>query len=534
MYFMEDRMQMTINLENIKYFIYARRSTDREDRQLQSIPGQKKELFELAEYYKLKIVKIFEEYKSAKHANQRPTFTDMMKRIEYGEANGILCWDVDRLSRNYRDAGWIQDLLNESVIKSIRTPRKEYLPTDDLVGLCVESSNAAEYSKKLSINVKRGFRLKLERGWHPHRARNGYINIKKDGENIIAEDPDRFDMVQKMWEMVLSERYNVSDIEKIADKEWGFVTRKTKRMGGVKLTKARLYEMFSSPFYKGVYIKDGVEYQMNHNPIVTPEEWERVQYIIGRKKKPRSKAHSFAFRGPIFCGECGCLITAEEKTKEIIRTGQVKKYTYYHCTRRRKGVNCSQHRSIREDNLEAQILDWLGKVKINPKFIGWALEVLEKSQKDEIQNKEAIYANLQKRIIEIEKKMRNLIDMKLKGQLTDDEFNSTKNDLLNEKSNIETRLKDYNNNSNNRKEWMVEASNFTESLKIAFKNGSTVDKRTILQALGDNITLLDGRLYIELYEWLSPKITKPETEDPKTALEEGHQEIIREPVLAVK
>jgi site-specific DNA recombinase len=522
------------NIKNLNYILYCRKSSDDADRQIRSIGDQVDLLKSIAKDNDLKIVDIITEEKSARSPGNRSGFLKMIKDIEKGKANAILCWKYNRLTRNPIDDGKLRWLLQEEVIKSILTPVRNYLPEDNALLLSVEGGVSNQQSRDISTDVKRAFKAKIDKGWLPHRARNGYINVKKDGENIIAEDPDRFDMVQKMWEMILSERYNVSDIEKIADKEWGFVTRKTKRMGGVKLTKARLYEMFSSPFYKGVYIKDGVEYQMNHNPIVTPEEWERVQYIIGRKKKPRSKAHSFAFRGPIFCGECGCLITAEEKTKEIIRTGQVKKYTYYHCTRRRKGVNCSQHRSIREDNLEAQILDWLGKVKINPKFIGWALEVLEKSQKDEIQNKEAIYANLQKRIIEIEKKMRNLIDMKLKGQLTDDEFNSTKNDLLNEKSNIETRLKDYNNNSNNRKEWMVEASNFTESLKIAFKNGSTVDKRTILQALGDNITLLDGRLYIELYEWLSPKITKPETEDPKTALEEGHQEIIREPVLVGK
>ena len=90
---------------------------------------------------------------------------------------------------------------------------------------------------------------------------------------------------------------------------------------------------------------------MNHRPMVTEEEWERVQYILGRKNKPRIKKHNFTFRGPIFCGECGCLVTAETKTKKIIGTGEIKKYTYYHCTRRKKDINCSQHKKLIKDSL---------------------------------------------------------------------------------------------------------------------------------------------------------------------------------------
>ena len=88
----------------IKYFLYARKSSESEDRQVQSIDDQIKRLKELANNSKLKIVKIFEESKSAKKPDNRPIFEEMINRIENNEADGILCWQINRLSRNPIDS----------------------------------------------------------------------------------------------------------------------------------------------------------------------------------------------------------------------------------------------------------------------------------------------------------------------------------------------------------------------------------------------------------------------------------------------
>ncbi|MBN1299252.1 MAG: hypothetical protein JW997_06175, partial [Actinobacteria bacterium] len=68
------------------------------------------------------------------------------------------------------------------------------------------------------------------------------------------------------------------------------------------MSKARQYEMFSNPFYKGQYLFNGKVYKMNHNPMVTEEEFDITQDILGGKNKSRRKNHEFAYRGPIFCG----------------------------------------------------------------------------------------------------------------------------------------------------------------------------------------------------------------------------------------
>ncbi|MDO8591200.1 MAG: recombinase family protein, partial [bacterium] len=98
-----------------KYFLYARKSTDVEDKQVLSIESQLAELRTLAKHENLSISDEFIEKRSAKMPG-RPIFNDMLSRIQTGEAQGIICWKIDRLARNPVDGGQIQWLLQQGVI----------------------------------------------------------------------------------------------------------------------------------------------------------------------------------------------------------------------------------------------------------------------------------------------------------------------------------------------------------------------------------------------------------------------------------
>ena len=76
-------------MENQKYFLYARKSTDVEDKQVLSIDAQIAELRAFAQNERLEIVAEFVEKRTAKIPG-RPIFGEMMRRIEKGEASGIL------------------------------------------------------------------------------------------------------------------------------------------------------------------------------------------------------------------------------------------------------------------------------------------------------------------------------------------------------------------------------------------------------------------------------------------------------------
>ena len=84
-------------LEKIKYVLYARKSTESEERQILSIDSQIKEMLSLAEKEGLEIVEIRRESHSAKESGQRPVFKELLEDIKRGRFNGILTWAPDRL-----------------------------------------------------------------------------------------------------------------------------------------------------------------------------------------------------------------------------------------------------------------------------------------------------------------------------------------------------------------------------------------------------------------------------------------------------
>src|SRR3989338_1659159 len=273
----------------IKYFIYARKSTEGEDRQVQSIDDQLSRLKELARDLSLEIKTIYTESKSAKKPHNRPIFDAMLERVEKGEAQGILCWQINRLSRNPVDSGKLQWLLQQGIIKSIRTIDREYLPEDNVLIFNVESGVANQYILDLRKNVERGIQSKLKKGWLPCSAPLGYLNTKTElrGENYIINDPERFALLRKAWDLMLTGNYTPPQILEKLNNEWGFRTRTMKRKGSKPMSNSTIYRMFTNIFYAGILQYRGIEQQGKHAPMVSLEEFDRVQMLLGRKGRPR-------------------------------------------------------------------------------------------------------------------------------------------------------------------------------------------------------------------------------------------------------
>lgn len=184
-------MQATIP----RYFIYCRKSTEAEDRQILSIDSQISELKRHAVRKNLHIAAVLTEAKSAK-APGRPVFNSMMERFYRGEADGVLCWKLDRLARNPVDGGSIIWAMKQHDVKII-TPFQAYGQSEDnVVWMYLEFGMAQKYVDDLSKTVKRGLRAKAESGWFPGPTPPGYRNQEnEEGWNVIRKDTKRFPLV---------------------------------------------------------------------------------------------------------------------------------------------------------------------------------------------------------------------------------------------------------------------------------------------------------------------------------------------------
>ena len=117
----------------------------------------------------------------------------------------------------------------------------------------------------------------------------GYLNNSDRHGDPIVKDPERFELVKKMWNMMISGNYTVPKVLKVANEEWGFKLPKKGKTGDKPLTRSGLYHLFNNPFYYGLMKRGGMEHWGKHEPMITEEEFSVVQNLLNRNGTTRPK-----------------------------------------------------------------------------------------------------------------------------------------------------------------------------------------------------------------------------------------------------
>jgi site-specific DNA recombinase len=345
----------------VKYCLYARKSTESEERQVLSIDSQISEMLKLAEREGLEIVTMKRESHSAKETGQRAIFNEIVEEIKQKKFNGILTWAPDRISRNAGDLGKVIDLMDANILQDIRTYGQQFTnsPNDKFM-LMILCSQAKLENDNRGINVKRGLRTRVEMGLWPGMAPLGYLNQKlMDKKCQLAIDPARAPVIKKIFEKVAYEQWSGRKVYNWLRFELNFHTR-----GNRPLTLSGVYKILDNPIYYGPFEfpkKSGNWYQGKHTPIVDQELYDKAQAHLKRDQIVR-ETKEFSFTKLFTCGYCGSGISAEEKWKQL-KAGGSNRYIYYSCSRA-KDRNC-KNKYIREEDLITELLKILDKVNLN-------------------------------------------------------------------------------------------------------------------------------------------------------------------------
>ncbi len=355
--------------DNLKYCLYARKSTEAEEKQALSIDSQIKEMRQIAEREGLNVTEIRKESHSAKESGQRPVFEEILKDIDDGIFNAIITWAPDRLSRNAGDLGKLVDRIDQKKLAQIKTFGQTFTnsPSDKFLLMILCSQAKLENDNK-SINVKRGMRARCEMGLWPVQPPTGY---RKPNERLakceVEIDPDRAPIIKQIFEKIAYERWSGMRVYSWLRYEINFKTHR-----GFYLSIGNIFKIINNTFYYGRFEfpqGSGNWYEGKHEPIITKELFDDVRASI-KTQVIKSHGKEFAFTRIVKCGACGSGITADEKFKKL-KSGGVNRHVYYRCTKS-KDRKCTNS-AINEDDLlkefqkMASTLD-LNEVQLNEKL----------------------------------------------------------------------------------------------------------------------------------------------------------------------
>jgi DNA invertase Pin-like site-specific DNA recombinase len=495
----------------MNYFLYCRKSSESEDRQVLSIDSQRAEMERHAAAWDAKIVGTFEESQSAK-APGRPVFEKMLREIGKGKAEGIIAWHPDRLARNSVDGGRIIYLLDTGKLKDLRFATFSFENNSQgKFMLSIIFGYSKYYVDSLSENVRRGMRAKVEKGWLPNFAPAGYLNDRETGQ--IVPDPERFHAIQKMWYLMLTGEANPRRIWEMAKNEWGLTTRTRKRIGGLPFTQSAIYKILKNPFYAGIIEWEGKTHPGKHEAMVTLSEFDRVQELLGSPGRPRRKTYEFPYTGMIRCGECGFAVTAERKTN---RFGS--RYTYYHCSWRRLDYKCTQ-RSISEERLEEQMGQFILETALPERFHGFEMDRIDRLMAGDqdllLKQRQA----LQNQAAALDRQLANLKKLRIRDLLDDAEFLEERQNLTRERIRMAQEI-DKLDQADNRFEPDRLLVQFNKEAALRFRTGTPSEKRLIVQILGSNPRLRDRELKIDAAKPFRRWPSTPTDVDLRTFLHE--------------
>jgi site-specific DNA recombinase len=406
----------------MKYFLYCRKSTDTEDRQVLSLESQENELVRIAEANGLQIVEVMRESMSAKSVG-RPVFNGMLKMLASGKAEGIMCWKLDRLARNMIDGGQVMDLLQRSVIKEIRTYESTHQSSDNVLMLAVHFGMANQYIRDLSVNVKRGLRAKMDRGEWPNRAPLGYLHNTQRKTLIV--DPVMSLYVVRAFELYATGSYSIESLVQKLHEE-GLRTA-----SGHKVLKSTIHRVLNKSFYTGVMERDGRFFDGKHTPLISKDLYDQAQQVMNGTAHPKTQRLFFPLRGFLKCASCGCALTSTLK----------KGHQYYYCTNG-KG-NCLQHKSYLRENA---IYEMVGGILGSLQFSEQKIELMYQAAKEKLEHeggeKRHVLNRLQTLLSSLVAKETRLLDTFLEEQIPKELYDRKVSAIQHERIELQRQIRE--------------------------------------------------------------------------------------------
>ncbi len=454
--------------------IYCRKSTDRDDKQQNSLESQMNACMRTIETNNFVVVDTLIESASAKKSGKRPFFDSLLSICKQKKVDYIVVDEASRLSRNNTDSAKILGLLEEGYIKWIYTTSQRYFweQASELFMLLLSFGMAKFDNDTRARNIKARMITCAEKWRCLWKAPFGYKNVTilKDGQvsrKGVLRDPLHWPIVEHIFRMRGLEKKSLVDISNTCKSLYGTNIKHNFTVQG-------LSKLLQNPFYIGMMRYSGKTYQGEHEGIIATSLFEKVQrlemgYYSHDKEIPEwHPSLSYLFKWRIRDAD-GIILTAEVKKN---------KYIYY----RSQNLRSSCKVNISQISIENSIIEKLKEIHFSKPLYEKVMKIACKYLEKKNNHIEALETEIQKEIGLLVARDNRLLNGYLEGLIDPKTYESSHNEINEKKTILEARkIEARKTKADNFTKKITEMFELVENLSENYKQGNHNKKISLLQ-----------------------------------------------------
>jgi len=457
-------------------FSYIRVSTTKQGEHGVSLQEQQEAIQRYALRQNLTIVRSFEEQETAAKRG-RPVFTQMLRLLKRGAANGVVIHKIDRGARNLKDWADLADLIDVGVQVHFANESLDLNTRGGRLSADIQAVVAADYIRNLREETKKGFYGRLKQGLYPIRAPIGYLDC--GGGQPKIPDPKMAHMVREAFDLYATGNYSLI---RLVDEMY---RRGLRNRDGRRVSLNGLSTMLNNPFYTGLIRikKTGDCFPGAHAPIIGTRLFDSVQHVLDGKVVVRTKKHEFAFSRMIRCALCEKTVMAE------LQKGHV----YYRC----HTEDC-ETKTIREERIDQALESAFEPLRLNEdesayvkEWFAWA----RANTQTQVAQKLEAY-RLQ--IAQTRDRLARLTDAYLDGTIEKSVHAERRARLIVEENELKRRIQDVEAGSDVTLAHLEKYLELIQAASNLYKTALPSEKRVLVKKLTSNLSVAPKKPIITL------------------------------------
>jgi DNA invertase Pin-like site-specific DNA recombinase len=450
-----------------QYFSYIRVSTTKQGEHGVSLQEQQGAIARYAQRLSMSIIRPFEEQETAAKRG-RPVFTEMLRLLKRGAAQGVIIHKIDRGARNLKDWADLAELIDAGVEVHFANESLDLKTRGGRLSADIQAVVAADFIRNLREETKKGFYGRLKQGLYPIRAPIGYLDC--GGGQAKAPDPKMAPLVREAFELYATG--NVSQPRLVEE----MYRRGLRNRQGKEVSLNGISTMLNNSFYMGLIRlrTTGECFPGIHAPILSKQLFDIVQRVLDGKTVARTHKHEFTFSRMIRCSLCGCTVMAEEH----------KGHTYYRCH-----TKTCETKTMREERIDDALAHKFAPLHLNEEELAYVRQRIAWMR---AHNQERTLGQMEAsrlQLAQLRDRLTRLTDAYLDGAIDRALLDERRANLLFEEAGLKQRMQDLEAGNDAAVAHLEEYLELIQSASNLHKLTLPQEKRILVKKLTSNLAL---------------------------------------------